>query len=100
MKRRVLTAGLGAAAVLGLGMAAPAGAEVGGAPASPPTCGYNDLNYVPYYLNCKDEPREVRVRDTAVGDHTICVPATAYVKIGDNVYTTTWASDTGVTCAP
>ena len=102
--RLAVTAAAGFA--LAAGLAAPASAAPArpAAPeAAPPavqsvSCGYNDSNYLPYWLSCSDQDREIKVRDNKLGEHTVCAPARELLRIGPNVYQTTLAWETGRTC--
>lgn len=104
MRRRARLAASAAAAVAALAVPAVTAGAASAATAPAPggtqqfSCGYNDLNYQPYWLSCSDQDREVKVRDRVKGEHTRCVPARSFVRIGDNVYQTTLAWETGRSC--
>lgn len=104
MRRRVRLAALAVAAVTALGVsAATASTAAGATPPAPPgaaqyNCGFNDANYQPYWLSCSDQDREIAVRDSVRGEHKRCAPARELLRIGDNVYWTTLAWETGRAC--
>ncbi|MDJ1137703.1 hypothetical protein [Streptomyces iconiensis] len=107
MRRRARLAALAAAAgavvgVLGVPAVTAGTATAAQAPAPPGAqqfyCGYNDANYQPYWLSCSGQDREIKVRDSVQGEHTRCAPARRLTRIGDNVYQTTLAWETGRSC--
>ncbi|MFC4016110.1 hypothetical protein ACFOY2_53490 [Nonomuraea purpurea] len=99
MKVRTRLTVLALTAAMSAGLSGLA-ATVANASAAQP-CGYQDVNYVPFYFNCKNEPREILISETINGEsttRTLCVPANSRTQLNLTVYWTIWAVDNGKTC--
>ncbi|MEU6715143.1 hypothetical protein ABZ897_27070 [Nonomuraea sp. NPDC046802] len=102
MKVRTRLTALGLTAALGIGLSVLAPATSASASAAQP-CGYQDVNYIPFYYNCKNEPREILIDENIDWEpktRTLCVPANTHVRLSWSVYITISAVDTGKTCRP